>query len=573
MTFQRTARIGIAALIQLTLSAVTNSSLAHATFQFTDVTAGAGIGDYVMAAGHGGGVAAADFDNDGDIDIFVPNAEGVADQLYVNTGSGAYIDRAAEFGVADLKAHQVGLWFDYNGDHRLDLVTAGDCQASEDEECVSSLTLYRQTIEGAFEDVSDQAGELAFPDSGHFGGMAAGDINGDEYLDLVVCSWTTQNRLFLNNGDGTFADITASIGAEVLGSGAWQPLFHDFNDDNLLDLYLASDLIPDKLLINTGATTFTDQAAAAGTNGDLNEMGIAPGDFDNDGDIDLFIANSNSSNRLYRNESVGGFAAFTNIAADLDMDRTGWAWGCTFLDADNNGRFDLAITNGTDLHEESKDDPSVFFLNQGGDPLLFEDVSDEVSFNDTFWGGCLIALDYDRNGTQDLAQTVVGQRPDEISSLHLLRNAQDEETMLNAFLTVRPRQDGPNHWAIGALIRVTIGDTTLTRLITAGASYMGQEPAEAHFGLADATLVDALTVEWPDGVISTYEDVEINQLITVTREGYTGQVLYNLPLADPTNQGPTTPPPGMPVGGSAGLMLLFTVAALGSLRGIVMKQN
>jgi hypothetical protein len=554
------------------LLAITSPILSHAAFQFVEVSGEAGIDSFTMAHGHGGGMVASDFDKDGDIDLFVPNGEGVADQLYVNLGSGVFENRAADLGVASLNAHRVALWFDYNGDHRMDLVTVGDCfNIPEEEECQGSLALYRQTAQGDFEDVSGQAGELDFTDRGHLGGLAAGDIDGDGFLDLFISSWGLENRFFRNNGDGSFADITESFEDDQLYAPVWQPFFYDFTGDGRQDLYLAVDFWSDRLLVNEGGGAFFDVATEVGTDGAVGEMGIAPGDFDNDGDIDLFISNTHPDNRFYRNDSSFGSLMFTDIAEIRDMDDTSWSWGCTFFDADNDGYLDLAVTNGFRTPGELARDESVFFLSLGGDPVTFDRLSDDVGFNDDLYGSSLLAIDFNRDGLQDLAQTTVevGGNP---SQVRLLKNTQDDASA-NRFIIVRPRQDGPNHWAIGALIRVAIGDTTMTRLITAGTSFLGQEPAEAHFGLADATIVDALTVEWPDGFITTYEDIAINQLITVTREGYTGQALHDGPPTDPTNQGPTSVPPGMPTVGFAGLALLLILVTFGGSWAIVFRRK
>jgi hypothetical protein len=478
-----------------------------------------------MAPGIGAGLAAADFDDDGDIDLFVPNGPGVPDQLYVNTGTGAFAERASQLGVASLEGHRAALWMDYDGDHLLDLIVAGDCADIDDSDCRGTIILYRQTPEGPFENTTAQAGELRFSDPGQIGGMAAGDINGDGFLDLVLCSWRrAQSKFYLNNGDGTFADISVSTGIAATDDRLWQPLFHDFNGDGRQDLFIAVDFSADRLWINQGNNTFVDEAPAAGLDFSVNEMGIAAGDYDNDEDIDLYVTNVPGANHLSRNDGAGALPLFTDIAEDLGVNSTGWAWGCTFVDANNDGLLDLAATNGYFESSSRPRDPSAFFLNRGGDPIAVDLVSDEVGFNDLFWGSCLITIDYDRDGRMDLLQTT-RYEPEQESLLRLLRNIPDPAESPAGFLHVRPRQDGPNHRAIGAIVRVTTGATTMTRLITAGASFIGQEPAEAHFGLGDATQADALTVEWPDGAVSRFEDITANQLVTATKDGFTAVLM------------------------------------------------
>jgi len=535
----RMARLTLVRTIWLAFMAqlIFGSSLSYATFQFTDASVDAGVEPYDMIPGLGAGVAVADFDDDGDIDIFVPTAPDTADRLYVNLGGGAFEERAAERGLDSLDGHRTALWFDYDGDHRLDLVVAGDCYPEVDGECQGTLALYRQTVDGNFEDTTSQAGELEFTDLGHVAGIAAGDIDGDGYHDLFLCSWLFESRIFHNNGDGTFDDIGSTSGIELDSLQVWMALFHDFNGDGRQDIYLVVDFGQDQLLLNQGGNSFVNVASEAGMNFGASEMGVAPGDYDNDGDIDLFVTNINPDNRFHRNDSSGGTLTFTNIATAEGMDATGWAWGSTFLDANNDGLLDLAVTNGYFTTPEYREDPSVFFVNRGGSPVTFDRVSDEVGFNDTLWGSALLAADYNRDGRQDLIEisTLISVST---SYVRILRNNPQPMAPTNRFLVVKPRQDGPNHRAIGALVRVSTGATTMTRLITAGTSFMGQEPAEAHFGLGGATLVDVLTIEWPNGDISQFENVGANQLITATREGLSGQL-----IGSPINQGIISNPP------------------------------
>jgi hypothetical protein len=546
-----------AILLAFKVQLIVASPMAYATFQFVDVSGSAGIEPYTIAPGLGAGVAAADFDNDGDIDLFVPTALGMPDQLYVNLGRGTFEERAAQLGLANLDNHRSALWFDYDGDHRLDLVVAGDCYLEVDGECQGTIKLYHQTIDGAFENTTSQAGELEFTDPGHISGMSAGDIDGDGFLDLFLCSWLFESRLFRNNGDGTFDNITSTLGFDLAALQVWMAVFHDFNSDGRQDLFLAVDFGKDRLLLNQGGNSFVDVAGEAGADFSENEMGIAPGDFDNDGDIDLFISNIDPENRFLRNDSSGDSLSFTNVATAKGMDATGWAWGCTFVDADNDGLLDLAVTNGYFTTRERREDPSVFFLSQGGSPVTFDRVSDEVEFNDILWGSCLIAVDYNRDGLQDIVQSATNVS-EFTSYLRILRNTPEPTAPPKSFLIVKPRQDGPNHLAIGALVRATTDSTTMTRLIAAGTSFMGQEPAEAHFGLGDFDHLDVLTIEWPNGETTQYEDVDANQLLTATREGLTAHA-----IASPHNQGPTSVPPGMPVGAAAGLALLIVAVAFG----------
>jgi hypothetical protein len=504
---------------------------AHAGVEYVDASGLRGIGIYNQAAGYIGGVAAADYDDDGAVDLFVANALGFADQLYRNLGDGSYEEVAAAAGVASTANSRGGLFFDYDGDGDLDLVVARDYNTlSGASEPIPTLKLYRNDG-GAFTDVTAAAGlalDLLASNLIHSSGLCAGDIDGDGHLDLCYTQWhpsgppPTQSRthLFGNNGNGTFTNLTMSSGVGVSGSSFWQPVLFDVNGDGLLDLFNAVDFFANRLWINQGNRTFVNIAPAAGVSSAWNEMGVALGDYDNDGDLDLFVTNIAAEiigqmrhNLLYRNVSTPGTVSFVDVSLDAGVDDTGWGWGTTFLDVDNDGWLDLAATNGSwgSLWEA---DPSRLFRNLGGPTPAFEDISEAAGFNDTYIGSGLAAFDSDRDGDLDLVQTclAVATGPD---PFRLLENQFAQEPNEHHHLVVKPRMPGPNRRAIGANVRVEAGGLTMMRPITAGISMFSQEPAEAFFGLGTATEAEVVTVEWPDGTTTTLQHVAADQVIVV----------------------------------------------------------
>ena len=499
-------------LLLLTVSMTLTPPFAVAQVRFTDATGLRGIGSYSGAA-MGGGIAAADFDDDGDIDIFVPN-HGAPDQLYRNLGTGQFEEIATAAGLDSSAHNRIALWFDYDGDHDLDLVVAGDCFGLPCEG-QAHLKLYRQDSMAQFVDVTSQA-ELPVLLAGspvHVGGLSAGDINEDGYLDLLVATWEGRDTLFLNDGDGTFSDITVSAGLGGPGTH-WQPMMHDFDGDGWLDIMQAVDFDANRLWINQQDNTFLDLAAVAGADNAMNDMGLTLGDYDGDGDLDGYISNvfkDGKHNILLRNDSVGTSVSFVEVAQSAGVDDGFWGWGVTFFDADNDTLLDVAATNGF-ATEPWTTDPSRFFLNQGGSPVTFAEVSDAANFDDRFWGSSLITLDSDRDGDLDMLQTCV-----EGGRLRLLENAPAVE-VANTYLVIRPRMTGPNYHAIGAVVHVTLGSTSMMRLISAGTSFMGQEPAEAFFGTMNAATVDKVTIDWPDGTETTIAGVPVNLVLTVTNE-------------------------------------------------------
>ena len=294
----------------------------------------------------------------------------------------------------------------------------------------------------------------------------------------------------------------------------WQPVMHDFNQDGWQDMYLAVDYKANVFGYNTTTGIFQDVADTVGAASDWNDMGVALGDYDNDTDIDIYVTNiwlpkTKRRNVLYNYDSASG--TFTDVGAQAGVGNGGWGWGATWLDADLDGLLDLATTNGREGHPKFETDPSVFFWNRGADPIYFRDVSDDVGFNDTLIGTALIAFDQDRDGDLDLLQTCTE------GPMRLLDGEVFDAAKQNHYLTVRPRIDGPNHWAIGALVRATVGDTTMTRVITAGTSQGGQEPAEAHFGLGPNDVVQEVSVQWPDGTTTSVSDVAAGQVFDIVK--------------------------------------------------------
>lgn len=482
--------------------------------QFSEVSAARGIGAYTNAAGMNAGAAVADFDNDGDLDIFVPNGRGVADQLYRNLGNGYFEEVASTFGLASLENNRAGLWVDYDADGDLDLLVAGDDFQQAVNFLTSNLRLHRRNENGTFTDVTVAAGlfgalndPISNPDN-HLGGLAAGDFDNDGMLDLLVTYWQGYSYLYRNSGNGSFS---ASSAIARPFETYWQPVFADFDRDGLADLFIAVDFHQNLFFHNQGNGNLVELAGTMGMqNDEQNDMGVAVGDIDNDGDLDIFVSNiysgKNRRNHLYRNESSPGAPQFSEIAIPAGVADAGWGWGASFADVDLDGHLDLGVTNGF----FGEDDPTRLFRNLGSGTPGFTDIAATSGFNDTEWGGCLLSFDADGDGDPDFLQTTVD------GPLRLLLN---QPGAGSGFLVVRPRMESGNRFAIGAVVRVGVGATTMTRLIAAGTSLLCQEPAEAMFGLGSSTLVDRVTVEWPGGKLTVLNDVAINQILQVSDTG------------------------------------------------------
>ncbi|MEO1008120.1 MAG: VCBS repeat-containing protein [Planctomycetota bacterium] len=566
MLAQHTLSIGTTALALTGLAAA--SATAQTPFELIDASDAAGVTahPYAAANGYTMGVAAADFDNDGDVDLFVPNSEGNCDLLFANRGDGTFDEIAQAVGVSgcDLPAkprNRAALWFDYDGDRRLDLIVCGDAFAertAEIDEAWTQPRLYRQLPDGTFADVSTETGIDAIDMLGdhaafqpgamipifrrHAGSIAAGDLNNDGFMDVMIGLWQEAGenqpyeigaRLLLNvPGDATggrrFEDVTIATmapgvpepGTDHFGS-FWQILMHDFNEDGLLDVYAAIDFDHNHLWLNTGTyedparpgvrllNPFDDVTFAAGATSPIpeNDMGATLGDCDNDGLFDVFVAKSDDSaitNDFYVARSADP-VQFVERAREAGVSGDfGVGWGATFQDFNRDGWTDLAMTNGfnncLDLARMM-----INAADPGVQPAFWDMPAPDLNAENR--GSCIVAADLERDGDLDVIHTLMltGATGCDDSKLQILRN-EPLDAADARWLTIRPRQLGANFHAIGTVVRVQVDGAAeslfMSRILTAGTSMAGQEPAEAFFGLGssvDEADAVTITIEWPGG--------------------------------------------------------------------------
>ncbi len=470
---------------------------------FTEVGAAHGIEPFVRAPGLSAGIAAEDFDRDGDIDLFVPNGIGAPDQLYINDGTGHFTESAAARGLAATGNHRAALWFDADGDQDLDLVTVGDCY--EDIPCDGgpSIRLHLQDAQGQFQEATTSARlgrNLSIRPDSHVGGIAAGDVDNDGDLDLLVVFWEGLAHLYINDGQAHFTDLAFERGIRA-EQNHWQPIIFDFSGDGHADIFQAVDFTENRFWINQGDGTFTDQAPALGMDNAFNEMGVNLGDHDRDGDLDFYVTNifngQGRHNLFY--ERGPAPLSYSEVSGPLGVQNSGCGWGNALVDVDLDGWPDLIANDSCPLGR------TRMFMNELPSLGRFQDVSARVGL-DGLNGTGLVTFDMDGDGDQDLVQ----------ADLHQLRLFENRHVVDRSrrFLIVRPRQTGPNPTAIGAKVTVIDGPHRSARAILAGSSIMSQEPAEAHFGLGLTDTVD-VEITWPDTTVETLSNVAANQVLYV----------------------------------------------------------
>lgn len=480
-----------------------------------------------IALDYGHGASAADYDMDGDIDFYLGTDTGIPNRLYRNNGNGTFEEIAQIVGLGLELSTRASLWFDYNGDHRLDIAMMSErCYNSDCEERII-LNLFEQNSDGNFTKVTSDAGlSLANRFDGTsqiraVGGMAAADLNNDNHLDLIITVWDGTVVLFQNNGNGTFKDVSIESSIGLTKKLYYQPMIWDVNQDGLMDVYINVDRWENELWINKGNMTFDNKANEyGGTSTNHDEMGMTLGDYDNDGDLDVYITNVNTGgtrrNALLKNDMINGVHLFIDMAAKLKTFSSGWDWGCTFSDFNNDGWVDLALTNGWNHPMWNIDDSRMWINNQAA----FISASKESNLGDSYYASGLIAFDGDRDGDLDLLQTLQ-INPDTQSPAFYKKNSFRGLGHPDNYLVIKPRMKGNNHWSIGTIVRVKTGDLSQMRLITAGTSFYGQEPAEAFFGLGEYTSADQLRLEWPNQTVSIYENLNANQVLVIRDEALT----------------------------------------------------
>lgn len=494
-----------AALIAVLFCVLCNTSpLLAQNFQLSTEIAGLAMND----ARDFNGVAVADYDMDGDLDIYMvaywqydPDRPRTWNRLYQNDGTGKFTDVTEEAGVLSKvngfarggMGNKFGAsWADYDNDGDPDLFLTN----------VGPEILFRNEGDGTFTEVTDDAG-LSHTDDSVTSSSVWWDFDLDGDLDLYVSVWAganMANRFYENLGDGTFDDITAGSGLKDEGH-TWTSIPIDANNDGLPDLYVVNDFGPNKFYVNNGDKTFTEATAAYGLEDDGHGMGVTIGDYNNDGFFDIYLTNIEEYylNPLFVNTGNG---RFENQAVERGVGRAGWAWGTEFFDCDHDGDLDLYIANGYLIDQGS----NHFFTNQlvGTNQLAYENHSELSGANGEAEARGLVVFDYDNDGDLDLLIANWKEAP------YLYTN---ESPSLN-WLKIDLEGTLSNRNAFGATLQLRANGQTYYRHHD-GVDFLGQSVQSVHFGVAYADMVDELIIRWPNGTEETLYNIPTNQTIKV----------------------------------------------------------
>jgi hypothetical protein len=560
----RTSLLALLLVLVALLVSISQESQSSIGFSFTNVAREAGLNAVTIFGGKdsnkyllettGCGIAFLDFDNDGWLDIFqvngttlegFPKGQEPISHLYRNRHDGTFEDVTLKAGLAQSGWGQGVCVGDIDNDGLEDL-------------CITywgQNELFRNKGNGAFERISQQAGLLS--NRKRWGsGCAFLDYDRDGYLDLFIANYIdfdidstpvpdsglclykgirvacgppglpgSKNVLYHNNKNGTFSDVSETSGiTQARGTYGLGVCTLDFNDDGWTDIYVADDSNPSVLYRNNRDGTFTDVAITTGSAYSQDGkpqagMGVAIGDYDRNGFMDIFKTNfAGDTSTLYSNSGKGFFEDVT-FSGGIGLNTRWLGWGCGFVDLENTGWLDLFLANGhvyPEVYqlktEAAYKQRKVVYRNLHNGK--FEDITDLLGTPATTpkaSRGCAFG-DFDNDGDIDIVINNVHEPPD----------------------LFRLDSHNPNHWlglkligtrsnrtAIGARVRCTTGEIHQLQEVRGGGSYFSQNEPRVHFGLGNATKVDRLEVRWPNGLEEEWKNIGVDRFVTL-KEGSAG---------------------------------------------------
>ena len=517
--------------------------------KFVDVTDHSGIvftyrngeeaGHFSILESLGGGAALFDYDTDGDLDLFLPGGGkfgpnrdilGLVPGLFRNEGDFRFTDVTHDAGFFDAAFYSHGAAAaDYDQDGYPDLLVTG----------YGGLLLYHNQGDGTFAEVAGVAGVVGDLWSSS---AAWGDIDNDGDLDLYVANyvdWSFENDpycpgtvpgqrdicppktyeplpdyYFSNNGDGTFRDDSQAVGLQDIGKGLGV-LIGDFDNDGDADVYVANDTVPNFLYRNDGSGYLEDYSMLSATA--LSDKGVAEGsmgvdlaDFNLDGQLDLWVANyERESIGLYRNEGNCSFQYVSQSTGITAVDSLYVGWGTVFFDFDRDGDEDVVVSNGHVVrfpeNAPLRQRP-LLFENQGG--TRFENVAPAAGdyLTRQHMGRGLAMGDIDEDGDVDL---VISHTNEPVA---LLSNESGND---NNWMSLRLIGTTSNRAAIGARIAIRSGGSRQWRQVKGGTSYASTHDPRVFVGFAQATVVDEVEIHWPSGLTQTLTGLPVNRVVTI----------------------------------------------------------
>lgn len=460
----------------------------------------------------GGGVSFHDFDGDGwdDLSLSTQNQDSLAFFRNVN---GTTFQQITPTLVPHTGTAEQLLWTDFDNDGDQDLFVTAFKTGNK---------LYRNDGGLNFTDITAAAGIPT--DSMPSYAACIGDYDRDGFVDIYLTNRTEPGSLYYNYllrnlGNGSFEDVTLATGTADPGKAPLAVMFVDINGDMYPDLYIAQDKFHgNTLLKNNGNGTFSDISVSSGANAIVDGMGITAGDYDNDGDLDLYFSNSPmGGNILLRNE---GNETFTDVTSTLGLAHNGTCWGVSFLDYDNDADLDVYSSA---VYYPFINNPASHLYTQAGNGTF------SIATNAGFAGDSALSYsnaigDWNRDGYPELA--VHNVIP------HGLHFWQNNANSTNTWIKIHLRGVQSNRDAVGTLIEIHANGIHQIRYTHCGTSYLAQNSGWEMVGLDRSSKVDSLIVHWPSGIMDAYYNVGANQHLELI-EGETNIPFIGIPDGQP----------------------------------------
>lgn len=488
---------------------------------FQEISAKIGINTYCQDSDlMGGGVLFFDFNNDYYPDLYIIGGD-KPNTLLQNNWDGTFSDVSHIANVALPQVKTIGAAagdFDNDGDDDL-IVSTGPKHAN---------VLLQNNGDGTFSDISQNAGitELAWSTS-----ITLGDYNLDGLLDIYVNNYAIyekepfaqhiegcqDNFLYENRGNNQFENVATALGLGDIGCGL-AVAFTDCDQDYDQDLFVANDFgltfEPNELYTNAfPEERFHKTGHAANIDVRINAMGIAIGDYDEDGDFDYYFTNI-ADNPFFENKGSGTYFEDVGITKGVS-NPDGTSWGTVFLDFDNDSYLDLAVANGQVIQAPHQNDENRLF--RGSPSFEFEDISEESGFATDKRCRGLSVSDLDNDGDLDLLFGVVSaDKQSEENALLYQNNAANE----NNWSKIKLLGKYSNRNGFGSHLRVVVGERNLVREADGGSSYLSQHYGENHFGLGHHKMIDSLIITWPGGYQDIITKLPVNQALVVEEGGH-----------------------------------------------------
>ena len=449
----------------------------------------------------GGGISFCDFDGDGWDDVTLATEVGEPVRYFKNN-SGNFTEIFLNLTDFNYEYQQV-IWIDYDNDGDKDLYMAAHNASSK---------FYRNDGNSNFTDVTLSSG--IFTGNQKNFGASWGDYDNDGFLDVFLTfrSSNESNRLYRNNGNGTFSNVSDLAGISNTGHLSFCASFFDYNNDGWQDIYIANDrIITSNILYhNNGDGTFTDVSSQSGAGLVMDAMSTTIGDYNNDGWFDIYITNTMQEypdvpeaeigNVLLKNNGDG---TFTNVAITNGTDFNSIAWGAVFLDADNDMDLDLYVSG---MLNGSISLPSAFYENDG---FNYYSIPTDAGFlNDTEESYSNAIGDFNNDGYPDIIVN------NEAANMFLWKN-NCSVNINNNWLKVKLEGTSSNKDGIGSYIEISINGNKQFRYTVAGEGYLSQNSNSEFFGLADNNTIDYIKVTWLSGVVDVINNVSANQTLTI----------------------------------------------------------